>query len=123
MSLLRYGGVETDQGSTPSSNRRPTREWILQHVQPAAQAVSADGVPGIGEAHACRAPRPRVQLLGPVRGDAVLPARPRPFAARDLWRATQQRGQAQAPRDQRAESLDAGLRQRTSAVATLPRGL
>ena len=67
MRPLRSDGVETGEGSTPSSNRRRTREWfewILQHVQLAGQAVSADGVPGVGEAHARRAPRPRVQLLG-----------------------------------------------------------
>ena len=101
MSPLEYGEVETDQGSTPPRDRRLTRERILQHVQPAAQAVPADGVPGAGEADARRAPCPRVHLLGAVRRHAVLPARPRPLAAGDLRRAAQQRGQAQAPRASR----------------------
>src|SRR5438128_429331 len=77
--------------------RRLTRERILQHVQPAAQAVSSDGVPGPGEADARRASRAGLHVLGAVRGDVVLPARARPFAAGDLRRAAQQRGQAPAP--------------------------
>ena len=120
MSPLEYGEVETDQGSTPPRDRRLTRERILQHVQPAAQVVSADGVPGAGQADARRASCSRVHMLGAVRSDAVLPARPGPLAAGDLWGAAQQRGQAQAPRDHGPESLDARLRERTSALATLP---
>ena len=120
MSPLEYGEVETDQGSTPPRDRRLTRERILQHVQPAAQAVSADGVPGARHADVRRAPRARVHVLGAVRRHAVLPARPRPFAAGDLRGSAQQRGQAQAPRHHRAEPLDAGLCQRPSPVAALP---
>src|SRR6266508_4367737 len=84
-----------DQASTPSTDRRITRERILQHVQPAAQAVSADGIPGPGEADARGAPCARLHVLGPVRGHAVLPARARPFAAGDLRRVAQQRRQAE----------------------------
>lgn len=50
--------------------RKLTRALILQHGQPAAQAMPADGVPGVGEADVCRAARARVHGLGPVRGHA-----------------------------------------------------
>ena len=73
----------------PDRPRRPACEWILQQVQPAPQAVSADGVPGPGQAAARRAPC--------ARRHVVLPARPGPLAARDLRRAAQPRGRARAP--------------------------
>src|SRR6266849_3300081 len=73
-----------------ATHRRLSREWILQHVQPAAQAVSADGIPDAGEADLRGAPRPGLHVLGAVRRHALLPARPRPFPARDLRRAAQQ---------------------------------
>ena len=45
LSPLGYGGSRLTTFRDPTK-RRLNREWILQHVQPAAQAVSADGVPG-----------------------------------------------------------------------------
>src|SRR5713101_5156813 len=45
MSPLGYGEVETAEGPTDTTkDRRLIREWILQHVQAAPQAVSRDGV-------------------------------------------------------------------------------
>src|SRR2546428_6291744 len=107
MSPLEYGEVETDQGSTPPHDRRLTRERILQHVQPAAQAVSADRVPGLGEANTRGAPCAWLYVLGPVRRHALLPARARAFAARNLWRAAEQRGQAEASGHHGPVALDA----------------
>src|SRR6266852_6826131 len=52
--------------------RRLTRESILQHVQPASQAIPADRVPSAGEADVCRAARARVLVLGPVQLLGVL---------------------------------------------------
>ena len=72
-----------------ATRRRPTRAGILQHVQPAPQAVSAHRIPGPGQADPRRAPCPRLHLLGLVRGHAVLPARARAFVAGDLRRAAQ----------------------------------
>ena len=113
--------VSRPAGFDTPTPRRLTREWILQHVQPAAQAVSADGVPGPGEADARRAPCARLHVLGAVRRDAILPTRAGPFAAGDLRRATQQRGQAHASGHHRPGPLDAGVCERASAVAALPR--
>src|SRR2546425_2852687 len=110
MSRLTYGDVEPASFDTPTS-RRLTRESILQHVQPASQAIPADGVPSAGEADVCRAARARVHVLGPVRGHAVLPAGARPLPSRNLWGLGQLRGQAEPPGDHDAGPLDAGLRQ------------
>src|SRR5713101_8501373 len=111
--------VSRPAGFDTPTPRRLTREWILQYVQPAAQAVSAHRVPGPREADARRAPCARLHVLGAVRRHAVLPARARPFAAGDLRRVAEQRGQAQAPGYHGPGLLDAGLCQRASAVAAL----
>jgi hypothetical protein len=71
MNPLRYGGGEAPRLRHPQ-DRRLTRESISEQVQPPPRAVSADGVPRVGHADACRAPRPRVHVLGPVRGDAAV---------------------------------------------------
>ena len=70
--------------------------------------------------HRGRAPCPWICQLEPVHRDAVLPVGPGPLVARDLRRAGQRgrevaaSGVAGSP-----EAIDAGLRQSTSAVATL----
>src|SRR5437870_12268212 len=73
MSHLPYGGVEATK-HRHATRRRLTRAGILQHAQPASQAVSADRVPGPGVADTRRTPCARAHGLGAVRGHAVLPA-------------------------------------------------
>jgi len=103
--------------------KEATRGAILQHLQPAAQALPTHRISSAGQGPPGRAPCPGLHLLGPVRGDAVLPARPSALAAGNLRRVGQLRGQADPSGDHGTGPGHTGLRQRASPVAALSGGV
>src|SRR5947207_278254 len=98
------------------AQRRLKREVILQHLQPATQAVSSDGVPGLGETDKSRAACPWVHVLGPVCRDAFLPAWACAFPPRDLRRAVYVRRQTQPSWHHCSLAFDIGIRERASTL-------
>src|SRR5712691_7867287 len=96
---------------------------ILQHLQSVAPAFSARRVSEGRDRYAGGAARARIHVLGPIRRHAVRATRARAFAARDLRRLGELRGQAGASRGHRPLPVDAGVRQCTPAVGALSDGL
>ncbi len=87
------------------------------------QLISAHRVSGRRSGDPGGAACARLYVLGPIRGDAVRPTRARAFAARDLRRLGELRGQAGASRGGGAASIDPRVRQCASAVAALSNGV
>ena len=77
---LRYGAVDAAKRRQPHPEEA-TRGAILQHLQPAAQALPAHRISSPGQGTSGRTPCPGLYVLGAVRRDAVLPARPGALAA------------------------------------------
>ena len=92
----------------------------IEHFQSDVATVFPPRVRAGGAGTPCRAPCPRLYLLGSVRGHAVLSSWASPVAARDLRRAGCQRRQAAASGiGRRAQPLHSGLCQRASPLATV----
>src|SRR5712692_3005671 len=117
-----YDGDGVCQLHHTSAEVNPYDE-ILQHLQSIAPAFSANGVSNSRGRHAGRTARSRLHLLGPIRRDAVCPTGARAFAARNLRRLGQLRGQAGASRGGGPQPLDARVRQCASAVDALSNGV
>src|SRR6266508_5850990 len=81
-------------------------DQILQHLQSVAPVISAQRLSARRARDEGRAACSGILLLGPIRRDAVRPARTRPFAARDLRRLGQLRGQTRPSRRHGAEPVD-----------------
>src|SRR5947208_15231305 len=78
-----------ERPTSPSPTEANPYAEILFDLQPIAPVVSARRVSEGRDGAEGRAPCARVHLLGPVRGDAVLPVGPGTLVARDLRRAGQ----------------------------------
>src|SRR5206468_12575810 len=110
-----------ERPTSPSPTEANPYAEILFDLQPIAPVVSARRVSEGRDGAEGRAPCARVHLLGPVRGDAVLPAGPGTLVARDLRRAGQLRGQVGPPGHRGAASRDPGVRERAPPLGAVPR--
>src|SRR5438445_11322812 len=96
MSRLTYGDVEAGKLRHSKTARRLTHDSILQHVQPASQAIPADGVPSAGEADVMPSGTRAGSRAGASAWLCVLPSGASVPPSRNLWGLGQLRGHATA---------------------------
>src|SRR3970040_3077568 len=96
---------------------------ILQHLQSVAPAFSTDRVSARRPGHERGAACPRLCVLGPIRRHAVRTTGAGAFAARNLRRLGELRGQAGPSRGHSPAAVDPPGRQCATALAALPSGV